>query len=244
MATGILLGGESREREAPVANQDQVLGGAPTQGTLPAAGSSITPKSNGRGERLVVQSLPERAEIVRLGRSWHYSIPTGSAFTTVAGNPTTRAELLLSNIAAAGGMSLVIDEIWAETIVTETAASSLSICCQMSPAGLVAVAADNTAVLARCLNGKSGATGRAPSAAAAIANTAFGVASQWHFPHQTGALGGGAVSIGQLSVAKLNGLYVVQPGATFLMNLVVGTAVASAGIMGVVFHEAQVDLGS
>lgn len=227
-----------------MANSDQVRGGTNPGGTLLADNSYGTPRMNGRGEALFVQALPERAEIVRLGASYHASIPTGSAFTTVAANPTTRAELVLSNISAAGGKCLIIDEVWVETIVTETAASSLSICVQISPSGLVAVAADNTAVLQRCLNGKSGATARSVNAALAVANTAFGVASQWHFPHQAGYLGGGAVSIGQLSVAKLNGMYVVQPGATFLMNAVVGTAVASAGIMGVIWHEAQVDLGS
>ena len=52
-----------------------------------------------------------------------------------------------------------------------------------------------------------------------------------------------AVGVGAQSSCQLNGMYVVQPGATFLMNVVVGTAVASAGIMGVVFHEAVLDLG-
>lgn len=200
---------------------------------------------NGRGDLCVAQALPERTDLVRLGQSYHASIPTGSAFTTVAAWPTTRAELVLSNLAGAGsGICLVIDRIWAATIVTETAASAYTIVCQMSPAGLVAVAADNTAVLQRNLNGKNSGTSRSPNAGLALANTAFGIASQWDVPAQM-PIGTNlaAVSVGAGTIAPINGQYVVQPQATFLMNLVVGTAVASAGIMGVVWHEARLEIG-
>lgn len=187
--------------------------------------------------------LPERAGVVARGASYHASIPTGSAFTTVAAWPTTRAELVLSNVAPAGGPCLIIDRIWAATIVTETAATEMTILCQVSPAGLVTPATDNTAVLVRNLNGKSGANQRSANAALAMANTAFAVASQWDVPDQTLTLGPGATSVGQAATARINGGYVIQPQATFCMNLVVGTAVAATGIIGVVWHEAMLDLG-
>ena len=199
---------------------------------------------NNRGDLCMAQALPAKAEIARLGASYHASIPTGSAFTTVAAWPTTRAELVLSNVSPAGGPSLIIDRIWFSTIVTETAASAYTILCQMSPAGLVAVAADNTAVLVRNLNGKSGGTQRSANASLAVAHTAFGVARQWDVPEQA-AFGTNlaAVSLGAGAIASINGGYIVQPQATFIMNAVVGTAVAAAGIMGVVWHEATLDLG-
>jgi hypothetical protein len=199
-------------------------------------------QQNTRGDLLMAQSLPERTDLVRLGGSYHASIPTGSAFTTVAAWPTTRAELVLSNIALAGGKSLVIDRIWAAAIVTEAAASAFTIVCQISPAGLVAVAANNAAVLQRNLNGKGGANVSA-NASLALANTSFGIASQWDVPDQFQIATLAAVGVGQMSVAKINGGYVVQPQATFLMNLVLGTAVASAGMIGVVWHEANLDVG-
>ena len=228
-----------------MATQDTARGASqPT--TLIADGLPGNVRMNGRGEALVAAAQTERSEIVRYGNSWHYSIPTGSAFTTVAAWPTTRSELNLTNMNAAGGQCIVIDEVWAATIVTETAASALTIICQVSPVNLVASAAvvDNTAVLARCLNGKAGAANRAPGVAATIASTAYGIASQWHVPFQNTTTPLGAVSVGQSSVAKIGGNYIIPPGATFAANVVVGTAVASAGLMGIVFHLMQLDIGA
>ncbi len=217
-----------------------------TAANIVALGSEQYMSGNSRGDLSVAQGLPERAELVRLGRSYHASIPTGSAFTTVAAWPTTRSELNISNMAAAGGVSIVIDRVWAAAIVTETAASAFTILCQVSPVNLVAVAAvaDNTAVLQRNLSGKSGATTRSANAALTVASTAFAIASQWDVPLQVqNGTNLAAVGVGQSATAAINGGYIIQPGATFCMNLVVGTAVSSAGIMGVVFHEAQLDLG-
>jgi hypothetical protein len=247
MSTGIVFTPSGSTDQGESMSQFVVRGAAGAQGTLLPDGSGAAARVNGRGEQIVAQGLPERAELVRMGQSWHYSIPTGSAFTTVAAWPTTRSELNLTNMAAAGGPSMVIDQVWAATIVTETAASALTIIVQVSPVNLVASAAvvDNSAVLARCLNGKAGALNRAPNIAATIASTAYGIASQWHVPRQYQAgTNLAAVSVGQASIADLNGLYVIQPGASFAVNAVVGTAVASAGIMGVVFHLAELDLGS
>src|SRR5512142_2156128 len=201
-----------------------------------------TPHLNERADFLMAQALPERAELVKMGGSWHASIPTGSVFTTVAGWPTTRAELVMSNGNQAGGVSFVIDYVWGATIVTETAASFLTLIGQISPAGAVAVAADNAAVLRVSQSGKAAAYGG--NAKFALANTAFAVASKWQvLPNQVGGLGPGAVSIGQYSTAQVNGLLVVQPQATLCLNVVVGTAVASAAMLGVVWHEVQLALG-
>ena len=206
------------------------------------AGNRAVPMLNSRGDFLVAQALPPKAELVRSGRSWHASIPTGSAFTTVAGWPTTRGELILSNGEPVSGLSYVIDYVWAAEIVTETAASFLALLGQISPAGSVAVATDNANVLRTSLSGRSGSY--ASNAKLALANTAFGVASKWMvLPNQNAPLGPGAVSIGQLATANVDGLLIVPPQATLALNVVVGTAVASAGLMGVAWHEVQLDLG-
>lgn len=246
MPTGITISGSTGAAgETDMATQETARGGSqPT--TLIADGLPGNVRMNGRGEALIAAAQTERSEIVRIGSSWHYSIPTGSAFTTVAAWPTTRSELNLTNMNAAGGQCIVIDEVWAATTVTETAASALTILCQVSPVSLVASAAvvDNSAVLARCLNGKAGALNRAPGVAATIASTAYGIASQWHVVNQNTTTPLGAVSVGQSSVAKINGLYIIPPTATFAVNVVVGTAVATSCIMGIVFHLMQLDLGA
>lgn len=203
-------------------------------------------RANGRGEGLMVQALPQKTEVCRLGASWQASIPTGSAFTTVAAWPTTRAELVLSNTSPAGKIGvtcLVIDYVWGVQIVTETAASAFSLIGQISPAGLVANAANNTAVLKTSMSGKAAAY--AGVATTAIANTAFAVASQWQIlPNQYAPLSPASVGVGAMSCADLHGLFIIPPQATLCLNAVVGTAVASAGIIGVVWHEQVLDLGS
>jgi hypothetical protein len=196
-------------------------------------------QQNTRGDLCVAQGLLPKVDLTRLGNSWQASIPTGSAFTTVAAWPTTRAELILSNANPAGGKSFVIDQIWAATIVTETAASQMTLLAQMSGAGLVAVAANNTAVLVTSLSGKAGVYGGAASLA--LANTAFMIASKWQVVGVS-PLGGASVSVGQAALAEMQGGYIVQPQSTLGVNLVVGTAVASAGLMGISWHEVQLDV--
>ena len=197
---------------------------------------------NARGDLSVAQGLPHKAELSRMGATYHASIPTGSAFTTVAAWPTTRAELVLSNPNPAGsGICFVIDSAWCATIVTETAASQITILAQLSSASLVATAANNTAVLVQPLNGKAATAGQ--TATLAVANTAFAVASRWQVMGVSG-LGGATVSVGQACLAPFDGLYIVQPQATLCLNAVVGTAVAAAGLIGVTWSETYLDLGA
>jgi hypothetical protein len=203
-------------------------------------------RCNGRGEGLFVQALPQKAEVSRLGASWQASIPTGSAFTTVAAWPTTRAELVVSNTAPAGRIGatcMIIDYVWQAQIVTETAASAQTLIAQVSTAGRIATATNNTAVLVTSMSGKAAAY--AGVGTFALANTAFAIASQWQvLPNQPNALSPAAVGVGSSSTADCHGLLIVPPQATLCLNLVVGTAVASAGIIGLVWHEQVLDLGA
>lgn len=207
---------------------------------LYADGDDQSLRLNGRGDALFAPALLAKAELVRMGGSYSAAIPTGSAFTTVAAWPTTRSELYLGNAETAGGRSYVIDQIWAATIVTETAATELTIIYQMSAPGIVALPANNTAVLVNSLSGKPNYGGKAQLA---LGSTAFAVANKWQVVAGS-PLGGASVSVGQAVLAEVQGQIIVPPGATLCLNAVVGTAVAAAGIMGVVWHEVALDLGA
>src|SRR6266478_4057663 len=65
---------------------------------------------NPRGDLCIAPALLPKTELTRLANTWYATIPTGSAFTNVAGMPTTRAELALYN-GYTDTTCLVIDQI-------------------------------------------------------------------------------------------------------------------------------------
>ena len=195
---------------------------------------------NSRGEALVSQGLPERAELVRLGSSWGAQIPTGSAFTFVAAWPTTRAELVLFNGEPATGKSYVIDRCWLSNITSEAAAQPYSLLGQLvSRVPALTAPTNNTAILKQALNGnKLAYTG---NALLALANTSFCAANQW-FPLGTGNESPMTTNLGASLEALCYGRYIVPPGAVFGLAGIAGTAAGTA-ILGVEWHEVQLPLG-
>lgn len=199
-------------------------------------GAKGAPAINPRGELLVSQGLPERAELTRLGASWGAQIPTGSAFTPVAAWPTTRAELVLCNAEVAGGKSYVIDRVWLANITSQAAAQPYSLLAQLVPQALgIAAATDNTAVLRQQLSGKNTTYGG--NARWALANTAFALANKWF------ALGNSVMSpmttnLGGALEVQCYGRYIVPPGAAFCLAGLAGTAAGSM-ICGIEHHEVQ-----
>lgn len=192
-------------------------------------------QSNARGDIPVAAGLPPLTELVRQGNSWMMSIPTGSAFTHVAGWPTTRAELLMHNGEPSNGKSLVIDKAWAAAITSIAAASAYTLLGQVVDSGVAPT--DNTAVLIQSMSGRGTYGGRVKRA---IANTAYGIASKWQVLETQPA--GPAASIGLAVIADVQGGIVIPPGGLLLLNVIAGTAVGT-GIIGVQWHEAQLDLG-
>jgi len=200
-----------------------VRGGTPP---LYGEGSTSQVQINCRGDQLVSISLPPKTEITQQGGTWTTMIPTGSAFTNVAGMPTTRAELALYNGYASDGASLVIDQITFLSLTSVTAAANVSIIWQVATA---AALTDNTAVL---INSPIGLTygGLAKRALAVTTMTA----NKWTVAAAGGA--GAAASIGLGVVANIDGGIIVSPGQTLGVNAVVGTATGTS-IMGITWHE-------
>ena len=190
---------------------------------------------NARGDLCVVQALPPKADLVRLGFSFSARIPLANHFSTVAAQPTTRAELVLFNGAPAGGKSYIIDMVEFLADTTQAAATQVALLGQIVATGTAPT--DNTAVLR---NNRSGSSNTS-SSRIAIANTAFGVADRWEVLQS--AIGGASASIGLAAYAEINGGFIVPPGGLFLINAIVGTAAATSATMGLAWHEVQLDRG-
>lgn len=194
------------------------------------------PGGNSRGESLFAQALPERSELVRQGKSWAAAIPTGSAFTYVAGWPTTRAELVLYNGEAANGLTYVLDRVWMANITSMAAAQFASILYQCSPVNHgIAAATDNTAILKWSLSGKQNVYNG--NAKLAVANTAFALTNLWT---TIGAPINAAMTtnLGATCEANVFGRFLIPPGACGCFAGLAGTAVGTA-IIGVEWHEVQ-----
>lgn len=192
-----------------------------------------------RGESLVAQAMPERAELSRLGAGFGAAIPTASAFTFVATPPTTRSELVLYNGEPAGGKTYVVERAWLANVTSQGAAQHYSLQAQIAPASRgVAAPADDATVLRRNLSGRSTDVGS--NARLALADATFAVADQWF------ALGRGVSSpmttnLGGCLEAPVCGRYLIPPGAAFLLAGIAGTAAGSA-ICGLEWCEVAMQL--
>jgi len=199
-------------------------------------------------EQLVNQVLPERAEIVKLGKSYGAAIPTGSAFTFVNAWPTTRAELVLLNGETSGGPSYVIERAWLSAI-TAGATGPVALLGQIIPSSAPTqgatgpATADNTAVLRHQLSGKTNNT-ISSNAKLVMANVQFAVANQWFLLGQTPGLvaaAGGSV-LAQGVEADVKGRIIIPPQAALCLAGIASIG-AGTGIIGLEWHELYLNLG-
>ncbi len=196
------------------------------------------------GELLVSQTLPERAELVKLGKSWGACIPTGSAFTPVAAWPTTRSELILYNGESANGPSYIVERVWG-SLITGGMTGSMVLLGQLVPApsvvGATGTGIGTTAtVLIHQLSGRVAAYGG--NAKLHIADTLLpAVANQW-FPVGNGGPMAAAIGVGLSAEGLIQGRLIIPPGAALCLNAVFGQASGTA-ILGVSWHETQMNLG-
>jgi hypothetical protein len=189
------------------------------------------------GDVLFAQGLPERAEIVRMGRSFSAQIPAASGFTLLITIPSTRAELALQNPnSVASRTCLVIDRFWVKAVTSMASAGELTPLSQLVPAG-TALVADNAAVLRVNLAGKAAA----PTGTLCIASTATGcITDKWN--HHAGRSIPETTNIAALVEVQCYGKYIVPPLGNFSMNAQESVSGGTA-IMGVEWHEIELDLG-
>ncbi len=181
---------------------------------------------NHRGDLCFAPALLPKTELTRLGNSWYVMIPTGSAFTNVAGMPTTRAELAIYN-GYTDTTNLVIDQIWFTSLTSIATAAPITVIAQVIQ---VAALTDGATVLISSPLGKvySGNVLKALAVTTMIAN-------KWSI---VGTGAAPAASIGSGAVAEIGGSIIVKPGFTLGVNAVVGTA-SGTSLMGILFHEVK-----
>lgn len=186
---------------------------------------------NPRGDLIVVNAMPSKAELVRLGDSWSCQMATGSAYTNVANMPTTRAELAIYN--GNTTKSVVIDAAWMLSLTSITAISAVTLIYQV--ASVTALTNDT----AQLINSPLGKT-YAGSVTRAVAVTTM-TANKWAVLACAGAQA--AVSIGSGVYAEVNGGIILRPGYTLGLNAVVGTATGTS-LIGVAWHEVTLPISA
>lgn len=185
---------------------------------------------NPRGDLCVAQGLLPKTELARLANSWSCMIATGSAFTNVAGMPTTRAELALYN-GYTDTTCLVIDQVSFLSLTSITALANATLIYQVgNPAALT----DDTAQLINSPLGKT----YSGSAKRAVAVTTM-TANKWTVLDARG--NPATASIGFGAMAEVAGGIIIKPGFTLGLNAVVGTATGTS-LIGVSWHEVKLPL--
>lgn len=190
---------------------------------------------NDRGELLVSQALPERAELVRLGSSFSAQMPAASAWTLLITIPTTLANLSLQNGELTGGKSYIIDRFWIKNVTSTASAGVITPLSQLVPPGTAQVADDAT-VLRMSLSGRPSPAGKT-NAKIVMASTATGcLQDKWN--HHASVVQSPTTNIGTVVEVNCYGKYIVPPGASFNINAQESVSGGTA-ICGVEWHEVQ-----
>lgn len=188
---------------------------------------------NCRGDMLVSQALPERAELVRLGNSYWTASATTAPVTAI---PTTAAHLALWNGEQDDGLSYVIDFVGTYSTVSAAAAINLGLCAQVnlgkvaSPVGVQAI---------KSLSGRANYRGKGNAKTAAITitdNTA------WHPVGNQLVIANTANILASVEYA-VYGRYVIPPGGMFALAALANAAGNMTCISWVIWHEVRLILG-
>lgn len=182
---------------------------------------------NNRGEQLVVQGLPPRVELVRLGDSWQIKSTTGQAALTSL--PTTVAGLSITNTEPATGKCLIIESFGSSEHVVDATQTDVT--------ALFAMLNRRTPTSASPSGGtaetgfKSFSARNAIDVSVSALRGATVVDDAW-FPHGTpGAQMAAAAAGANWKVNEpgdVAGLYLVPPGAAFSVQAVKAAAAAAA----------------
>lgn len=187
---------------------------------------------NSRGDLLVSQSMPERAEIVRMGDSWQVS--TSSAIAPLTAAPTTTGALNLWNGEQSNGKTYVIDRIQVYEIVVDATQSNSTAVFAMLVRPPVTAPTD-AALTVRSMSGRNSYSGRARTTVnAAVTNDGW-------FPIGTSAptAAAAAGSAWKVTDIAVNGLYLVPPGGQFCVHAAKAAATAGQCQFSITWHEVQ-----
>jgi len=186
-------------------------------------------------EQIVVQGLPERAEIVRLGNSW-YGKQNSTVVALNQAVPTTVAASAMWNGEQQGGKSYIIDGLGWIPDVSAGAAAMFQLYAQLS---LIAVTAALTTADAGVIRGLI--AGKVYGGKAVISKTVTVTDNGWipvGQPCNTAAL---IANLGYAVWGMVNGLFIVPPGHHINLAITATNATAS-GKCFYIWHERQIPL--
>jgi len=183
---------------------------------------------NPRGDLIVCQALPPKAELVRLRNSYF-----GIATTAVApsqGLPTTAAQVTLHNNNAYGGPIFIIDSVFTIVVVASAAATAIApaICMNI---GTKAVPTTN-------LLTPKGLCGNAYRGFGVLATGQTITNDTWCTANNS-AIMDDVNQAGYISDCDLFGQYIVPPQHMFSVTAVANTNVTITTRSGIRWHEVQ-----
>lgn len=192
----------------------------------------VTIKATRQGSLHVAQMLPSGALITAQGKS--YTAITTTAVAGIVDEPSGTALFTIYNGEAGGGLSYVIDRIFAYQDVSKAAEARWALWAIVQPVGTTSVARDITLI-----NNLRGVTGYGGNARLGVGDSVTDSGwSPWgnsQSVEPTGVLGGSATSI------DVDGRMVIPPTGAASLH-VVTTTVDEDFTVGFHWHEVQLDL--
>lgn len=186
---------------------------------------------NNRGDQIVVQGLPERSDLIRLGQS--YMVRQGTAVAPVTAEPTTAAHYSVWNGENPGGRSYVIDMIGCAITTSTAVATALYTVAQLNLTNpITAPSAGDTP---KSLSGRKNYGGKGLFRQSVTITDDGG----WHnvgpalFPPQGSATSGLVYEFSTL------GRYIVPPQGMFSLASVATTTTGAVKYW-VIYHEVDI----
>ena len=195
----------------------------------------ISAQASPTGEALVAQGMAPFEEISRTG-SFHCTTTTPVA--SVVALPTTAASIRMFNTATDGGRSIVIDAIYAVSIVGHGTLGQFGLICVVGQTRVAALVQD---LVVRKSNGMgAGADSTAALVAGGALDAVTGVAIGWIPVGPTANMS--VISLPSVVLwAPIDGRIIVPPGRQFGVN-VMGVNATTTFNCGIMWHEKQLDL--
>lgn len=196
------------------------------------SGEEVDIKATRNGSLHVAQMLPSGALLTALGNS--YTAITTTAVAALVDEPTTAALFTLYNGEAGGGLSYVIDRIFAYQDISGSAEARWALWATLQPVGTTAVGRD--IILYNSQNGKTSYGGN--SRLGVDDSVVDGGWSPWSNSRDiepTGVLSGAAVSV------DVAGRMIVPPTGACSLHVVASTTNEDFTV-GFHWHEVQLDL--
>jgi hypothetical protein len=194
-------------------------------------GSDMRMLSEPTGEMLSAQSLPERAAIVRLGRSW---VKCTDAVACVTAIPTTTAPHTFWN--ADSRRSMIIDRVSWQCSTSAGAASMFSL---LGMLNVLPVAAQPSTT--DTATGITGLSGKANGSSVKSSHTVTVVNDQWFPLGQIGFPGALTATVGAQIDTAINGLIIVPP-LSLLSFAVVAANTTAVGKISLFWHDVELQL--